>query len=55
MWELYLASCEISFRHQGPMVFQIQLAQDQHRLPLTRGYMFDWERTNGAAGARAAE
>ncbi len=37
------------------MVFTIQLAKDQHSLPLTRDDMVGWERTDGAAGARAAE
>ncbi len=37
------------------MVLQIQLAKDQHSLPLTRDDMVGWERTDGAAGARAAE
>ncbi len=37
------------------MVFTIQLAKDQHSLPLTRDDMVGWERTDGAAAARAAE
>mgnify|MGYP005839745729 CR=1 FL=1 len=44
MWTLYLASCEIGFRHQGLMVFQVQLAKRVDAVPLTRDYMLDWER-----------
>ncbi|MDO8533475.1 MAG: cyclopropane-fatty-acyl-phospholipid synthase family protein [Xanthobacteraceae bacterium] len=39
MWEFYLASSEMSFRHRGLMVFQIQLARRQDAVPLTRDYM----------------
>lgn len=44
MWEFYLAGSEMSFRHGGNMVFQLQLTKDQHALPLTRDYITDWER-----------
>jgi cyclopropane-fatty-acyl-phospholipid synthase len=43
MWEFYLAGSEISFRRQGMMVFQIQLAKHQKARPLTRRYMTDNE------------
>lgn len=39
MWEFYLAACECAFRHCGLMVFQIQLAKQQHAVPLTRNYI----------------
>ncbi len=39
MWEFYLAASEMGFRHQGLMVFQIQLARNVRALPLTRDYM----------------
>jgi cyclopropane-fatty-acyl-phospholipid synthase len=39
MWELYLAGCEASFRYEGLVVFQIQLARRQDALPLTRDYI----------------
>jgi cyclopropane-fatty-acyl-phospholipid synthase len=39
MWEFYLAACEMSFRHRGLMVFQIQLARRQDAVPLTRDYI----------------
>ena len=39
MWEFYLASSEMSFRHRGLMVFQVQLARRQDAVPLTRDYI----------------
>ncbi len=44
MWEFYLAGAEISFRYQGHMVFQMQLARSQEAVPLTRDYMVESER-----------
>jgi len=44
MWECYFAMCEVGFRHQGLMVFQLQLTKDRQALPLTRDYMYDSER-----------
>jgi cyclopropane-fatty-acyl-phospholipid synthase len=40
MWEFYLTSCEMYFRHMVMMVFQIQIAKNKHTVPLTRDYMF---------------
>ena len=39
MWEFYLAAAEMSFRKQGLMVFQIQLAKRQGVVPMTRNYI----------------
>jgi cyclopropane-fatty-acyl-phospholipid synthase len=39
MWEFYLAAAEMSFRHQGLMNFQIQLARRQGVVPITRDYI----------------
>ena len=39
MWEFYLAGSETSFRVDGHMVFQIQLAKRQENVPLTRDYI----------------
>ncbi|HAH10096.1 MAG TPA: SAM-dependent methyltransferase [Alphaproteobacteria bacterium] len=39
MWEFYLAGAEMGFRHQGLMVFQIQLAKRVDALPIVRDYM----------------
>ena len=44
MWDLYLVICEMGFRYENLMVFQIQLAKSLETVPLTRDYMFDWER-----------
>ena len=54
MWETYLAGSEVAFRHGGHMVMQIQMAKAVDTVPLTRDYMFDWERTHRAAADRAA-
>jgi cyclopropane-fatty-acyl-phospholipid synthase len=39
MWEFYLAGSETSFRVDGHMVFQIQLARKQDAVPLSRDYI----------------
>jgi cyclopropane-fatty-acyl-phospholipid synthase len=39
MWEFYLAASEMSFRHQGMMVFQVQLARREGVVPMTRDYI----------------
>jgi len=39
MWEFYLAASEASFRHDGLVVFQLQLAKRLDTLPMTRSYM----------------
>ena len=44
MWELYLIICEMGFRYENLMVFQMQLTKSLEAVPLTRDYMFDWER-----------
>jgi cyclopropane-fatty-acyl-phospholipid synthase len=44
MWEFYLAGSEVAFRWQGHMNFQMQIAKRVDSVPLTRDYMFDWER-----------
>jgi cyclopropane-fatty-acyl-phospholipid synthase len=48
MWEFYLASAEMGFRHQGLFVFQLQLAKRVDALPITRDYMM----SSSAAAAR---
>ncbi len=56
MWELYLAGCEMGFRYQGLMVFQIQLAKKVDAVPLTRDYIYEFERAHkqGKSAQRAA-
>ena len=44
MFEFYLAGSEVSFRYDGNVVFQLQLAPDQRNVPLTRDYITDTER-----------
>ncbi|MCK0208737.1 cyclopropane-fatty-acyl-phospholipid synthase family protein [Starkeya koreensis] len=44
MFEFYLASSEMAFRHQGMMVFQIQLAKREGIVPLTRSYIAEAEK-----------
>jgi cyclopropane-fatty-acyl-phospholipid synthase len=39
MWEFYLCGAELSFRREGNMVFQVQLAHQQTAVPLTRDYI----------------
>jgi cyclopropane-fatty-acyl-phospholipid synthase len=58
MWEVYLIGSEVAFRRAGHLVFQMQLAKSLETVPLTRDYMFDWERAHslseGSAPGRAA-
>ncbi|MGX4772321.1 class I SAM-dependent methyltransferase [Bradyrhizobium guangdongense] len=39
MWEFYLAACEMTFRKQGMMNFQVQLTKRQGVVPMTRDYI----------------
>jgi cyclopropane-fatty-acyl-phospholipid synthase len=50
MWEFYLAGSEMAFRHDGEVVFQVQITRSQHALPMTRDYMLEDERTMCFAG-----
>jgi cyclopropane-fatty-acyl-phospholipid synthase len=54
MWEMYLVGSEVAFRHGGHLVFQMQLARAVDTVPLTRDYVLDWERRQGAASGEAA-
>ena len=54
MWETYLAGSEIAFRHGDHLVMQIQMAKAVDTVPLTRDYMFEWERMHRTADDRAA-
>ena len=55
MWEFYLAACEVAFRYMNQMVFQLQLAQKQDAVPLTRDYMLDAEKGITVTRSMAAE
>jgi cyclopropane-fatty-acyl-phospholipid synthase len=50
MWDFYLAGAEMGFRHEGLVVFQVQLARRIDALPMTRDYMLESERTMRFAG-----
>ena len=51
MWEFYLAGSEAAFRHGGRANFQIQLSKQVDRVPMTRNYIADWERSGVEGGA----
>jgi cyclopropane-fatty-acyl-phospholipid synthase len=58
MWEFYLIGSELSFRYDFNMVWQMQMARDIEAVPVTRDYMFDWERRSAMpkrSRERAAE
>ena len=57
MWKFYLVASEMSFRHGGHDVFQIQLARRQDAVPLTRDYLYADARSENAEtrSAEAAE
>lgn len=40
MWSFYLVACELAFRYNRQVVFQIQLAKKQDAVPLTRDYLY---------------
>jgi cyclopropane-fatty-acyl-phospholipid synthase len=44
MWEFYLVGSELTFRHMGHIVFQMQIARRLDAVPLTRDYITEWER-----------
>ena len=44
MWDLYLVICEMGFRYENLMVFQLQIANSLNAVPYTRDYMYEWER-----------
>ncbi len=50
MFELYLIGAELSFRRQGHMNFQLQLARDVAAVPFTRDYMLDAARHASPGG-----
>ena len=54
MWETYLVGAELSFRNQGMLVFQMQMAKAVDIVPLTRDYITDWERAHAPAPQTAA-
>ncbi len=55
MFEFYLAGCELAFRRQGEMVFQIQLAARADAVPLARSYLLATEGSVAARQLQAAD
>jgi cyclopropane-fatty-acyl-phospholipid synthase len=43
MWEFYLASTIVGFRHGGMINYQVQYIRDRRALPITRDYMREEE------------
>ena len=43
---------EVAFRHQGHINFQLQVSKRVDSVPLTRDYMFDWEREHAPKAKR---
>ncbi|GAB4293644.1 MAG: cyclopropane-fatty-acyl-phospholipid synthase family protein [Roseovarius sp.] len=50
MWRYYLIACELTFRYNRQVVFQLQLTKKQDAVPLTRDYLYRPE-----TGERPAE
>jgi cyclopropane-fatty-acyl-phospholipid synthase len=53
MWEMYLVGCELAFRRDIMLVFQLQMAKAVDVVPLTRDYIVDWERAAAPAASSA--
>ena len=50
MWQFYLAGAVAAFRHDGHLVFQIQLTRKRDAVPITRDYMARAEEALKALG-----
>jgi len=55
LWEFYLAVSEMAFRHQGMMVFQMQIAKRVTSGPITRDYISAEEARLRTSNANALE
>ena len=44
MWEYYLAGSEVSFRHMGTTLFQIQIVKNRESVPMKRDYIGEAEK-----------
>ncbi|HEY5712812.1 MAG TPA: cyclopropane-fatty-acyl-phospholipid synthase family protein [Allosphingosinicella sp.] len=51
MWQFYLAGAVAAFRHDGHLVFQLQLTRRRDAVPLTRDYMAEAEARLTGAGS----
>ena len=56
MWDFYLTGCEVVFRFDRQVVFQVQMTRELGALPITRDYITDDDRAAWriGPGARAA-
>lgn len=52
MWRYYLLACELTFRFNDQVVFQLQMSPKQDAVPLTRDYLY---RDDQVSMSRAAE
>ena len=52
MWQFYLASCEVAFRHWDLVVFQVQLTKQIDVLPTSRDYMYQKDLVNDTKSTR---
>jgi cyclopropane-fatty-acyl-phospholipid synthase len=50
MWEYYLSGSEVSFRHMGTTLFQIQMVKNRESVPMRRGYIGEAEKQIPAMG-----
>jgi cyclopropane-fatty-acyl-phospholipid synthase len=44
MWEFYLVTAELLFRTMRKTVFQIQMVKNRQTVPMTRDYIYEYER-----------
>lgn len=51
MWEYYLAGSEVSYRHMGTTLFQIQMVKNRESVPMTRDYIAKSEKRIASPGA----
>ena len=54
MFEFYLGISEMTFRHRGHFVFQVQLAKRVDAVPVTRDYLGEAERSLNRPRRRVA-
>ena len=52
MWEFYLAGSEVSFRHMGMTLFQIQMVKNRESVPMKRDYIAEAEKALSASASQ---
>ena len=55
MWQFYLAGAVAAFRHDGHLVFQLQLTRRRDAVPLTRSYMGEAEKALRRGGDKSVD